>query len=128
MGVIGILFWAVCCHQLSAQSQVNGLRIGANRNSGVVIQPQLSKIGGRQSPTLFQRHGRSHISNVKLPMAGDSIDIAMFEVDNSGSITEVDGVRTVQYTAEETLAISEARFYIRKYMGNVLRALVSVVP
>ena len=128
MSVIGILFWAVCCHQLSAQSQVNGLRIGANRNSGVVIQPQLLRIGGRQSPTLFERNGRSHISNVQLPMAGDSIDIAMFEVDNSGSITEVDGVRTVQYTAEETLAISEARFYIRKYMGNVLRALVSVVP
>ena len=58
-------------------------------------------------------------------MMADSIDQAMFGCDDGGSITEVDGVKTVQYTAEEILAISEGRFYIRKYMGNVLRALVS---
>jgi hypothetical protein len=79
-----------------------GRNIGESRNGGVVDQCRLMPL-----------------------MMADSIDQAMFGCDDGGSITEVDGVKTVQYTAEETLAISEGRFYIRKYMGNVLRALVS---
>jgi hypothetical protein len=62
-------------------------------------------------------------------MMTDSIDEAMLVagtgIGSEGSVVELDGISLVQYTPEETLAISEARYYIRKYMGAVLRALVS---
>lgn len=59
---------------------------------------------------------------VTISMKADSYDTAMLE-NPDDHITVVDGVPTIQYSPAETLAISESRYFIRKYMGSVLRAL-----
>ena len=63
--------------------------------------------------------------SMSLSMKADSYDKAMLE-NPDDHITVVDGVPTIQYSPAETLAISESRYFIRKYMGSVLRALVSL--
>ena len=63
---------------------------------------------------------------VSISMKADSYDTAMLE-NPDDHITVVDGVPTIQYSPAETLAISESRYFIRKYMGSVLRALVSIL-
>ena len=61
---------------------------------------------------------------VTISMKADSYDAAMLE-NPDDHVTVVDGIPTIQYSPAETLAISESRYFIRKYMGSVLRALVS---
>lgn len=104
-----------------ALNQVQALLRGGTCTRWRSIQP-IKSIGRVE----VNRNGLvSENLRIEALMMADSIDVAMFGSDDGSSVVEVDGIKTVQYTAEETLAISEARFYIRKYMGNVLRALVS---
>ena len=66
------------------------------------------------------------VNYVTLSMKADSYDTAMLE-NPDDHITVVDGVPTIQYSPAETLAICESRYFIRKYMGSVLRAIVSIL-
>ena len=73
--------------------------------------------------SIVGRTSRIRISCNRMKMMGDSYDTAMLENPDNDHITVVDGVPTIQYSPDETLAISESRYFIRKYMGSVLRAL-----